>query len=242
MISIDTKELEQMAKDLKLFTEQGYPYAVRQSLTSMAFNARTGWQDNISKDLTTRNKYTRRSVRVDMARSLMVDSMRSEVGSVADYMETVEEGGVETGKRGGNVSIPTSASAGQRGRRPPTRMPRKKHRMANIKLQGDRSKYKSTKQEIYVKVLMAARSGHSHVFLETGVTRAIYYITGVGKTGRGEIKGVRMTMVQDLSRRSVRISPHPTMLPAVRETVRVAPLLFRSSLRKQLKRNKVFGY
>ena len=241
--TLDTSDVQRLEGDIKLFAARAYPYAVRQTLTSGAFRARQHWQQVIGERLVERNQYTRRSIRVEKARSLRPESMEAVVGSIADYMATTEHGGVERGSSGGARSIPTGYSAGQRGKRPRTRLPRRPHRMRNITLSRDRTQYQSDRQEIFVKVLMAARNGDRHIYLDTGEKKAIYEITGTGRlNSRGQITGVRMNMVQDLSHRSVRISPTPTLQIALRRTEGQMPEIYRRALVDQLRRNRVFGY
>ncbi len=243
MFSLNAGDVQRMEKDLELFAARAAPYASRQALTATAFRAREYWQAQIRNELVERNQYTRNSVRVDMARSLRIDSQEARVGSVAEYMSTTEEGGTESGSTGAH-SIPTGYSAGQEGQRPRTRLPRRRYRMPNITLQGTDTQgrqFASKRQEVFVKVLMAVRDGHRFVFLEGGTTRGIYEVRGRGGSG-SRATGIRMKMVQNLAHQSVRISATPTLEPAVELTQGDMEGIYRNALLEQLRRNGVLGW
>lgn len=242
LFTLDTSDIDRMEKDLKLFNARALPYATRQTLTGAAFAARTNWQGEIDDKLVTRNQYTRRSVRVEQARSLKISAQRSVVGSIADYMDITEEGGTESG-RSGNKAIPTGYAAGQKGQRPRTRVPLRRNRMQNIRItSAPNRQFANKRQEILVKILMAARQGARYIFLETPTTRGIFEIKGKARTRNGRLTGVRVMMVQNLKNRSVRIEATPTLQPALTETRGEVDAIYRKALAFQLRRHNILGY
>jgi hypothetical protein len=241
MFTFDDTNIKRMERDLQTFARRAVPFATRTTLTRTAFEARNDWQEQIDKNLINRNQWTRRSVRVEQARGLDVDTMEARVGSIADYMETTEEGGTESGQTGAH-SIPTSYAAGQKGQRPPTRVARRRYRMPNIRIESQPDKqYASRAQEIYLKMLMAVRSGQRFIFMEDGSTRGIYEVKG-RVNARGALTNVKVNMVQDLSRRSVTISPTPTLQPALDIVGPKISGIYREAVLEQLKRNRVLMY
>ena len=233
MITIDDKELKRFEGDLKTFAAKAYPFATRQTVNRSAFVARELMQRNISRDMVTRNRFTVGSVRVEPTRSLIVSQQEAIVGSIAPYMDEQEFGSVKvsTGKEG--TAIPTSYSAGQRGQRPRTRVPRRVNALQNIQLLKRRKRGGSRKSRNAGVIKHAATSGNKYVFLDLGRTKGIFRVVG-GK------RKPRIRMVADLSRRSVVIPATPTLGPAVRETQRSIPLRYKRALEFQLKKQRLF--
>lgn len=233
MITFNDKELKRFEGDLKTFASRAYPFATKQTVNRAAFVARSLTQRNIRRDMVTRNRFTEGSIRVEPTRTLVVRQQEAVVGSIAPYMEDQEFGGtkVSTGKEG--VAIQTSYSAGQRGQRPRTRMPRRVNALKNIQLQRRRARGGSRKSRNAGLIKHAAVSGSKYVFLDLGRTKGIFRVVG-GK------RKPRIRMVADLSRRSVVIPPTPTLGPAVRETQKAMPLIYKRALVSQLKRHRLF--
>jgi hypothetical protein len=196
----------------------------------------------IRKEFVLRNKFTAKSIRVEKTRTLRVNAQESVVGSIASYMEDQEFGGtkIKKGKKG--VPLPTTVASGEgRGVRPRGRLPRGPNKLAKIRLSSKGKGFKSKRQEIFLKVLFAARSGHKFVFLDTGRKQALYRVKGRGRVDKaGRITGIKMDMIYDLSHSSIRIPRTQIFLPTTIATQKQMPLLYRDALIFQLKRRGLF--
>jgi hypothetical protein len=233
MISVDDKQLKQYERDLKTFANRAYPYATRHTVNSAAFKARDIAQSNVRGNMVTRNKWTERSIQVGKTGTLNVQRQAAIVGSTEDYMETQEFGGTETSSSGKGVAIATGYSAGQEGQQPRTRLPRRPNKMAAIQLQKRRKKGTSRKQQNFIAVREAAASGRKFLYMDLGRRRGIFRVLG-GK------RKPRIKLVHDLTRSSVAIPRNPWLSPAVKETERYIPSIYRDALLFQLQRNKLF--
>jgi hypothetical protein len=233
MLMVDDKQIKRYERDLKAFASRAYPFATRQTVNASAFKAREIAQGNVRANMVTRNKWTERSIQVDKTSTLNVQRQTAIVGSMADYMETQEFGGTEKSSSGKGVAIATSYSAGQEGQRPRTRLPRRPNKMAAIQLQKRRKKGTSRVQQNFIAVREAAASGTKFLYLDLGRRRGIFRVTG-GK------RKPKIKMVHDLTRSSVAIPKNPWLAPAVRDTERYMPEIYRDALVFQLQRNKLF--
>lgn len=232
MFGVDTKDVKKLERDLKTFASQAYPFATRQTINDAAFQTQRIARADVRSDMINRNRYTEQSIRVEQARTLAVSRQSATVGSIADYMETQEFGGVKTKNGSEGVAIATSYSAGQSGER--TRLPRKPNKLANIQLQKRTRPGHSRKQKNLVAVLTAATSGHKFVFLDLGKRKGIFRVTG-GK------RNPQVRMVHDLTRSSVRIPKNPWLKPAFDEAARMVPAFYADALRFQLRRRGLFS-
>lgn len=233
MITLNDKDLKKYERDLQTFANRAYPYATRHTVNSAAFKAQEISRDTVRKSMVTRNKFTERSIQVDKARTLSVRRQAAVVGSIADYMETQEFGGVGNSSTGKGVAIATSYSAGQEGQRPRTRLPRKPNKMANIMLQKRKKRGSTRKQQNFIAVREAAQSGRKYLYLDLGRRRGIFKVTG-GK------RKPKIKMIHDLTRSSVAIPRNPWLAPAVAETEKFIPGFYRDALKFQLQRQRIF--
>lgn len=234
MFEIDARDVKKYERDLKDFAGKALPFASRAMLTRSAFDARSGAQDNIRENMVNRNRFTLSSIRVQQARGLNIKTQQAVMGSIADYMETQEFGGMESG--GGRYQpIPTSYSAGQGRGVERTKLPRKPNRMQAIQLRKRTGPGLSRKAANQAAIKNAAQGGNKFVFLDLGRRQGIFKVTG-GK------RKPKVQMVWDMSRRSVRIPRTPTIGPATVETRKRMPQFYAEALVQQLRRHKVFGY
>ena len=244
MVEIDQKEIIKMQNDLLFFARRSYPYAVKETVNTLAWRARAESQAQIKRRMTLRNKWTQGSIRVNQARGLSVNSMQSEVGSTEEYMLTQEDGGIERSQGKHGVPIPTGYSAGQEGSRPRTRMPRRPNRMANIKLRkGFKNLGATPNQRLVVAVNEAVRTGRRFLFLEVGkykMRAGMYRVLGGRYKGRGWPKGARLKMVVDMSKPVIRIPPTPWLGPATRVVEAHAGSIYARALSRQLRRQRMF--
>lgn len=228
----ESPELQRFSDALERYAQRGLPYAARNTLNRSAFKAREIWVDTVRDTFTLRNSWTVRSIRVDKARGTNPLTMVSRVGSVAEYMETQEEGGVErkTGRHG--VAIPTSAASGQgrSGRR--TKPVRRPNQLRNIQLAGRRAA-SSRKQRNAIAIKTAIAAGRKFVFLELDDSRqGIFRIRGRR----------RVDLVWDLSRPSVRIPASKTLGRTIRKLAPSLPDIAIGALVEQLRFNRVTDF
>jgi phage gpG-like protein len=217
MISLDDKDVKELADDLKKISERAYPYATRDTINKSAWKAREFAQREIGKKMIERNKWTRGSVRVEQARTLRVSAQEAAVGSTEEYMVTQEFGATERSKRKHGVALPTSYSAGQMGQKPRTRLPRRANRLPNIKLtqRSFKTLGRSKKQRIAVAVKMAVAKKLKYVYIEANHKGIVKILGGGRKTKSGRKSTAKLRSVQDLEYKSVRIRPRPWLGPAV---------------------------
>jgi len=235
MITMDDEEIKQYASDLKTFAAKAYPFATKQTINKAAFGAQRGIKAAIGIKFTERNKFTQRSIRVEKARGLNVRTQEAVVGSTADYMETQEFGGQKARKGGVGVPLPTTISTGEgQGVKPRRKVPKGRMKLSKIKFsKTGKSKFKSKKQELFVKVLLASRSGNKFLFLDTGKKKAIYRVKGKGR-------GAKLSMTHDLSHTSVTIPRTKIIQPATIGVTKFIPQWYKKAMVEQLKRHNLF--
>ena len=91
VIDVNTEGLIKFSKKLDKIGNKSVPIAVRQTLNSVAFDAKKVIPEEASKMFVIRNKgFYRRFSKVQMAEGLRINSMKSKVGIVADNNEAAE--------------------------------------------------------------------------------------------------------------------------------------------------------
>lgn len=235
MFELDDRDVKRYAADLKTFARRAYPFATKATVNRAAFETRKGYQEGMRDDLTLRNKWTERSVRVDQAKTLIVSRQEAIVGSMADYMATQEFGGTVKGK-GKHQPIATSYSAGLgQNTRPRTKLPRKPNQLKNIQLKRRGQGTAGRNARNAAAIREAAGSGNKFVFLDLGRRQGIFRVLG-GK------RRPYIRMVWDLSSKSVRVPRKPLLLPATRATEKQIPQYYGEAALFQLKRHRILGY
>jgi hypothetical protein len=247
MISLDTKEVKDLADDLRKLNERGLAFASRETLNNTVFKARQQAQAIIERKMIQRNTWTKRSIKVEKVKTLALRSQEAAVGSIEGYMEQQEFGGTDRarGKRG--LPITTSYAAGQRKAVPRTKALGIKNprRLSNIRLSSrarKAAKRMSRKQRVVMQVQMAVQTGKRFIYLDSlrSGRKGIYEVEG-GKKGRpkrGWPDGAYIYMVHDLSHRSVRIPATPWLRPAVNLASLRVDDFYRRALLFQLRRLK----
>lgn len=228
--------IEKALKDLKTFQAKALPFAARQSLNNTAFAARKIWQAEIRNSFTLRNKYTERSIRVDMARGLNVDRMRSAVGSIAGYMAKQESGGTERGG-GSRKAIPGPAAAGLAPGSKRTKLVRAGSRLSAIHvLRKPIAVRGGAKRRNLVALLQAKRAGSKFVLLtRKGGGKGLYRVMGTKKQ-------LKTRLLYDVSRGSVRIKPEPTLHRTMHIITPRLQTMHLDALEAECRRHKLFGY
>ncbi len=243
MFSVDDRAVKRLELQLQIFANKALPFATRNTINGMAFAAQKQAKENIRNDMVNRNRFSVQSVQVRPEKQeLNIQRQEATVGSIAPYMKVQELGGVETkgGKTG--VAIATSYSAGQEGKQPRTRLPRKANKLAAIKLRKFKGRIpKNRKQKTLFKVQEAVLSGNRTVFLDLGKRQGIFRVVGGRrKFKRGWPKGARLKMLHDMTNQSVVIPKNPWLLPATEVSRAMGVTLYRKSLEFQLKRFGLF--
>lgn len=225
-VKADTRELKRFQKDLIQLNRKGIPYAVKNSLNSLAFDARSEWQEGLRREFTLRNKFTESSIRVEKARGLDMRSMESRVGSIAPYMENQEEGGER--RKGGKYGPPIPTNDARTGKSP-KKLVARPNKMSRINLAAKGlSKFKTKRQKIAVAASMAKRGGSKYAMIPLKNSEGIYKLSG-GK------RKLRMRMVWSMAKRSVFVPPNPTMKPAVTRAESRFLGHYKDALKSQLK-------
>ena len=234
MIKINDEEIKQFESDLKTFASRAYPFATKSTINRAAFETRKEWQGNIREEMVERNKFTVGSIRVEMARTLNVSRQAATAGSIAPYMEVQEFGGTKTKRGKQGVSIPTSVSSGEgEGSQPRQRLPRVPNRLANIRLSRKSPRARSRKQENFLRIQNAVKTGRKFIFLDLQRHPGIYKVTGGARNPK-------IKLMHDMSKKSVSIPRNPTLAPAVRTVEERVPQFYKEALVFQLKRQGLF--
>lgn len=223
MFQINDRDVKKLERRLRQINERALPFATRSTINEMAFGSQKLARGDIKSKMVLRNKFTVSSVRVDQARGLNIASQKARMGSIADYMDEQEFGGTKQRKTGRSVGIPTSFSAGQRGARPRTRLPRKAYQMAQIMLRKGTKRGENAKQQNAINI---ATSLGGFTYLDLGKRKGIFKIDKKGNP----------TMVHDLSRASVRIPALKWMKPSVDSIVERRGEFYAKALNFQLSR------
>jgi hypothetical protein len=178
-ISVNLSEIDSFErKTLEKARKFAFPLAVKNTLNTMAFKTMKESRETIRDDFENRNKFTERSVRVEVARTLKLVDMVATVGSVAPYMDELEEGATKTSKGKHGLRIPTGAAANQ-----PQFFPRKKpifkrYRRGQIKLANEAGRIKAMNRQQFIlrSIRVAGLRGQSpYVFLPFGSGQAGLY-------------------------------------------------------------------
>ena len=234
MLKINDEEIKRFESDLKTFASRAYPFATKATINKAAFTTRSVAQGNIHEQMITRNKFSVGSIRVDMARTLNVSRQEATVGSIAPYMADQEFGATKTKKGKQGVAIPTTVASGEgEGSQPRQRLPRVPNRLANIRLSRKTPRARSSKQENFLRIQGAAKSGRKFIFLDLQRHSGIYKVTG-GK------RSPKIKLMHDMSKKSVSVPRNPWLAPAVRTVEQRIPQFYKDALTFQLKRQGIF--
>jgi hypothetical protein len=231
LLTVDTRELKKLSRDLTRVKKSALPYAVRATLNSLAFEARGEYQREMGAKMKLRNKYTVGSVRVDKAGGLQVHTMKATMGTVADYMDEQEEGAVQAKEGKHGVPLPAAAPGARKNRGRVARA--KQIRAINIlpRVTGHRSR------KIGAAFSMAARrGGKQFAFLKLRPGRQGIYEINPGR------KRLGLRKVWDLSKGTITIPRNPMMKSAVQRANRLRDGIWREALLSQLKLHRALGY
>ena len=227
---VKTADVKRFERHLKFFAAKAVPHANRDAINGMAFGARKVWIKEVQQAFTLRNTWTTRQIRVVRATGIDMARMQSVVGSLAPYMDEREFGETKHKKGKHGIAIPTSAAAGQTGRRR-TKVIQRRNALKAIRLhQAVRG---GQKQRNAAAIRIAIKSGRRVVYLEKGNRRGLVRITG-GK------RRPKLRTLYDLSKATVKVKAEPTLGRTMEQATQTAPLFYKAALIAQLKRNRLF--
>jgi hypothetical protein len=233
--SVTFKGDRKLARDLEKFKKTAVPYAVRDGLNGLAFEARRVWGDEIRKTFVNRNTFTaNRALEVGKAKGTNVSSMAARVGSIAAYQAFQETGGTVRGKSG-HRGIPGPQAAGQAAGSHRTRVVRMTNRLGSIKA-AKALRGKTRRQRNAAAMAMAKRSGQKFAVLQRPRGGSgLFVITGPKRK-------LKARLMWDLSRKSAHVKAHPTLGPTLKRMQPRVVAVCSSALLKQLQRHKILGY
>jgi len=202
-ITVDVRGAKQMLSDLAKMRKVAVPYAVRNYLTTAAFETRRIWQAEIKTTFINRNQYTAGSVRVEQAKGTDIGAMKAVVGSMADYMATQESGGTVKGG-GAHKVIPRSAAAGQAAGGVRTKLVRGRFYLGAINV-AHPALHGGRRQRNAIAIAVARKTGKNIVLLTKRNGGLGLFIISGGK------RALRTRMLWDVSRSSVKVHAEPTL-------------------------------
>jgi len=238
----DFRSIRSMERFLKDTNKRGIPFAIKDSLNATAFQASKMGRHEADRKMTMRNKYTERSIVYNQVRrsERNVDRMKSEAGSLQEYMRKQETGFTERSEGKHGVMVPTSFAANQMGAIPRTKLIRKPKQMHNIKLTKAKPPpgglWHSKKQEIVRHAQEAVNTGRRFVFLTINNTLGIWKVVGGRKVKRGFPKGAKFKLLYDSSARVIDVKSREWLSPATAKAVTSMPETYRIQLNRQLDR------
>jgi hypothetical protein len=228
LLTVDTRELKKLERDLNTLAKKAIPYAIRTTLNELAFDAQVLWKQKLPQKATLRNKFTQSSIRVEKASGLNLHQMRSVVGSIAPHVEKLEDGEIQhaKGKHGVPVAMPQARTGSSW-----NKLVRKPNMMGAIALKHAKGRSRRQRNAI---ALAVARKTNGFAFLNLGKAKGIFK---VGKGAKSKAK-----MIWSLSKKTITSKAVPVMPLAVAEANRSVGSHYRENLIMQLRRHKIFGY
>lgn len=222
----DIKKFEQTLKDLKF---SALPFATKETMNQAVFKGQQLARTEVRNKMVLRNKFSISSIQFRKTQTLKLANQTASFGSTAKYMSDQEFGATKRkmGKHG--VVLPTGYSAGQEGKQPRTKLPRKPNKLQNIRITKERKKGQTRKLRNFIAVKQAVKKRRKFVFLDLGRKKGLFRIAG-GK------RNPKIKMVHDLSLKSVSIPANPWLNPAVNKLIPLVPAMYKKALLFQLKR------
>lgn len=242
-LTVDTVKISLLADALSAFNKKGLPFAAREALNKTAFVARAEWVDQMGKKLILRNKFTQnRTQVVKVSAGYDVNKMQSSVGTPLNYMKRQEDGGIKTAGSHEAVAIPTTTAAGMGLKsKPRKRAVRKANFLAPLMLQAAMNMHSGSNRRYrnMMAIQTAADKGGGIVYLETrgGKRKGLYEVTGTKRGLKATRDSLKVKMLWDLSRSSVKDKPKPTLEPTLKAIESKLPRIYIDALKQQLMRH-----
>jgi len=238
-IKMDKAPLEYLENELDKFGKHTMPYAIRDTLNTMAYETSRVAKKNADRLFVMRNTFTARSIQFERAKSLDMRRMESAAGSLQTYMREQEEGFTrcKSGKHG--VPVPTSYAAGQQGARPRTKPVRRANWMARLKVARARRRAQTRGQDIVLAVQTAVATGQRVVFLPLRHP-GLYRVLGGRRTERGWPKGAKLKMLYSLEDSTITTEPRRWLEPAAKLVISKREEYYRKAVLRQIEINRQF--
>ena len=230
LIAWDSRDIRQLEQNLGRMLGSAMPYAVRNTLNTMAFNGRRYWAANMEKSFILRNHWTKASTRVERVpggQSIM--SMKSRLGSVEEYVKQQELGHARRseGKHGYPWATPFASGEATQ---PRQRIVRKAKRLAQLNIHRSKGHTRAATMKA-IHEAKAKSPANRYVLIRRGAIVGIHHVGG-GK------KNPKLKKVYDLSRRTIRPKQAKTLEPASRRAWADGRDIYAKSLRWQLAKMK----
>lgn len=235
MVRVDLRQVRKFERDLAFMVPNALPVATRFTLNGMARKTQTVGRKIVKRNMILRNARTRQSIQFRSTKSLDIDRQVTRAGSTVDYMRVQEEGGVKvSGGKHGTPLTTTYASGEGRGKQVRRRLATKKRRLLNVTLRRrGRKRGRGRKQKNLIAVRRAAKGGRKDIFMNLGRRKGIFRIVGKGER-------IKVQMLHDLTKKTVRIPRSPWLGPAERFARKLGPEMFRDALEFQVRRHGLF--
>lgn len=224
MIDIDMRQVAALSATLKVMTEKGFPYAMRETLNDAAFATMEMARDNLADKMTLRNTWTQRQVIVERAKGTNPDNFAAKVGATVPYLRKQEFGGTV------NHAIPTSFSSGEGYQHFRKKMPIASRKMKSIKLPP-----KQSEASRKAKNVAAVLSGEKFVWLDLGDRKGIFQVFGPSPKGK-KAKARRPKMVWSMDGITRTIKAKPWLTPAFEQARPLMPEFFAKQAEHQIQR------
>jgi hypothetical protein len=244
MFSIKTDEIQKLENELSRVVKHAIPSATKNTINEAAAVTMRMAQAHVTKQMTLRNKWTEKSIKVRKTKAREISRQVAVVGSLQDYMEDQEFGAIKRRKGKEGVPIPTGYASGEgRTSRPRKRLPKGNKAIRKIRLGHGRKRPlgqpKHNKQALLFKVQDAVMSGNRFIFHDFGGVKkkGIFRVVG-GRKGfkRDWPSGAKLEMVYSLEHSFVRIPRDPWLAPSVELIKPHIPEIYVKSLKAELKR------
>lgn len=231
-VTVTLAGLDEMQAELERIAKRSVPFAMRETVNSLAFEGRKIWQEEMRSALTLRNKFTERRVLVAPARTLNPSKMEAVLGHTEPYVAQLESGGTRKASKSFRA-IPTEIAAGQSkgslmgGRKKAVRPSAIITRLGSLATKGAKSR--SRKSNNARAIRGAIRSGRRLALLDMGKGKIIVRV-------KGSKRKPTIEKLYDLTRRTTPIPRIPTLARALKRTLSRGPAIAHAALMKQLMR------
>jgi hypothetical protein len=234
-ITVELRGFERFERDLRRMAKQAIPHAARNALNSSAFETQKRWRAEVKQSFTTRNSFTERAILVDKAKGLNTRAMVAVVGSVAPYMADQEYGGTVRGG-GSKKAIPGPVAAGQSPGGKRTRLVRAPNKLSAIHVRRPLQRYgKRRRNAVAIAIALSKKDRFVMLERKKGGGRGLFAL-------KGTKRAVRTRLLWDVSKRSVRVRPEPTLQRSMKALDARYPTIWHDALVAQLRRHRVWGY
>jgi len=239
------ERMRDFQKTLKHIREKSIPFAVKATLTTMAFRARIEVQRELKnkKHFQTRNRYTERSIVADRVpkSERRIDRMQSSFGSLQDYMRQQTEGITDSDrsreKHGYGTSVAgASGESGVRVRRKVVKKALYRSSLRPVRATIRGGTFANPAQEIVRNAQEAVTRGSSRIISATiNGRRGIWRVVGGRRVKRGMPAGVKFRLLYGAFPRLRAVPPNRQWMsePAFRQQGN-AVYIYRRELRKQI--------